>query len=525
MAWFGRRAEKGPSLTHEDAPGLNRHERRMIGSLVSNTVQAFGDKLRTLSPFGGKDDPNVQKVRNFSEEELVRAADYQMWLARNLMRRDGAPAQQGVKTLVTSIIGTGPTPDSPYFELNEGWWDFDASGDITGKMTISQMLAHAKHHQIVDGNALIIRVPDDSALGFKVQFIAADRLPAGDCRQLENGNRVIGGVEVDGNGKPVAYHICKKVPKPGSYGGYNDQVRVPAEDVIHLYRPAAAESVRGVTWLAAVVTMCAKLGIYFDAELQRKIVSALHVGVIKKPTSEAALPGQDDLTGKLVEMSMEPGAFTVAPPGWDVEFSSPTDTSGNATAFLDRLCLLIACALGVPYELVFGDWSKSGDRTGVLTATYFDQVIEVERDLAKTQCLDKMWRWYVTARILNGSWTPPEGISEERIYDSKWVWPRREFMRPLQELQANKAAVDNGFDSRDAVVMRAGLDVTQNDIAILSGAIRWAVAGLSSAEQKITVTEKELNAPLFELIREQVATEIDRMVASEKIRAPSQKTP
>ena len=79
-----------------------------------------------------------------------------------------------------------------------------------------------------------------------------------------NGNRVRHGIEVDKFGKTVAYHFRGRSSSNVSVWSYwtGDVIRVPAENILHLYTTDYADVNRGVSWLAPVLTTLEQLRRY-----------------------------------------------------------------------------------------------------------------------------------------------------------------------------------------------------------------------------------------------------------------------
>ena len=159
-------------------------------------------------------------------------------------------------------------------------------------------------------------------------------------------------------GRRVAYHFRRSHP-----GDSTDQrvaipetVRVPAEDVLHIYRPIDAGQIRGLPHVAPAMVRLFLLDQYDDAELDRKKTAAMFAGFITKTAPEDPMMGEieADLDGAAMA-SLEPGTMQVLLPGEDVKFSSPADVGGGYEAFQYRTLLAVSASLGLPYHLVTGD--------------------------------------------------------------------------------------------------------------------------------------------------------------------------
>ena len=85
-----------------------------------------------------------------------------------------------------------------------------------------------------------------------------------------NGNNYISqGVELDSLGRRVAYWMYPYHPE-NDLGWRQVSVRVPANEIIHIYKPKRAGQIRGVTWFAPVLIDLKMSDNYQSAELKRK---------------------------------------------------------------------------------------------------------------------------------------------------------------------------------------------------------------------------------------------------------------
>jgi hypothetical protein len=124
----------------------------------------------------------------------------------------------------------------------------------------------------------------------------------------------------------VAYHFRRRHPGDSTDQGavIPETVRVPAGDVLHIYRPIDAGQIRGLPHVAPAMVRLFLLDQYDDAELDRKKTAAMFAGFITKTAPEEPMMGEAeaDLDGAAIA-SLEPGTMQVLLPGEDVKFSSP----------------------------------------------------------------------------------------------------------------------------------------------------------------------------------------------------------
>jgi capsid protein len=92
-----------------------------------------------------------------------------------------------------------------------------------------------------------------------------------------------------------------------------------------------------------------------DAMLVRAKVAALHAGFMTD--ADGTPPYDGDRKDSTLDVSLEPGAMMVLPPGKSVEFPNAPD-QGNAAAIFDGTLRMIAAGAGVTFEQLTGDYSK-----------------------------------------------------------------------------------------------------------------------------------------------------------------------
>jgi capsid protein len=73
----------------------------------------------------------------------------------------------------------------------------------------------------------------------QLQMLSSEHLPLGKCETLPNGHEIIFGIELDRIGRRVAYHFHRTHPGDVRQSGHGELVRVPAEQVCHVFHPIA----------------------------------------------------------------------------------------------------------------------------------------------------------------------------------------------------------------------------------------------------------------------------------------------
>lgn len=185
----------------------------------------------------------------------------------------------------------------------------------------------------------------------------------------KNGNRIIHGIEMDDNGRPLAYHIMQLTETSQTYLNYYNQkhyIRVPAEEIIHLYISEFVDQKRGLPWISTGLQRLKMLSAYEDAALVNARVGAAQMGFFSSPEGEQYHGDQPTEDG--FEMEAEPGIFrNIGNLKFD-QFDSKYP-NGEFPNFMKQCLRGISSGLGVDYNTFANDMSDvnySSARVGML---------------------------------------------------------------------------------------------------------------------------------------------------------------
>ncbi|MBW2342514.1 MAG: phage portal protein [Deltaproteobacteria bacterium] len=397
--------------------------------------------------------------------------------SRQLVRNDPL-ATGGMDTLVANLVGTGITPrwllKDPDLkaEIQELWadWVLEADADeICDFYGLQSLLTRG----IIEGGHMLVRFrPRRPESGFSVplqlQLLEGDHLDETYNSMAPNGNEIRMGIEINKAGKRAAYWLWKEHPGESflTSGDHSKRIRVPASEIIHVFRPLRAGQLLGTPWLASVIVTQHETNQFDDAEIVRKKGAAMFGGFITEMPGESVdypplgKKTDDDSEGRDV-VALEPGTFPVLPTGMDVKFSNPADVGGGYEAFTKRQDRRAARGFGgLTYEKFSGnleDVNYSSIRAGNLE---FQRICKqtIYTVLVFQFCRRVTQRWVDTAVLSRGLIMPDYTSNRRKYHRIKWDidgWP---WVDPLKDVQAEKDAVRSGFKSRSQVVGERGHD-------------------------------------------------------------------
>lgn len=398
--------------------------------------------------------------------ESMRADRARMgWIAQDMLRNNPRVVK-AVRQIVNNIVGAGiqysvrmtDPADTETKALIEvlvkrhcGSLDMDADG-----MLSLYGLQQLGMSTIVGPGEVLLRrrlrrAEDGLALPFQVQVMECDYLNELIDGRLPNGNMAVQGIEFNGIGKRVAYHLYAEHPG-GRFGTGGATRRVTADNIIHAFDVRRPGQRRGMTWLAPVITLLHELQKYQDGQVKRQEIAALFAGVYK--TEETA----DELEEAFGEMS--PGAIMRIGSDEELEFTDPPSVDGYEP-FMRVTDRTIAGALGVTYEGFTGDYSNVNYSSGRMGRMDVDpNFLHWQKNLAIAQICDPMGAWIKEAV------TDVEGI-DPATWALDWTAPRRPVLDPTKDWPAYEDARRAGFMSRRQVIRETGGDPEKVEAEIL----------------------------------------------------------
>lgn len=406
--------------------------------------------------------------------------------SRNAVRNNPV-ASNAIEAMVVNCIGTGikpqsKAPDSGFKEeLQELWLEWKDEADITGTCDFYGLQALVCQSMMEGGECFVrMRVRPDKNLSVPLQLQALESEHLNDTlnQRLSNGNVIKSGIEFTPDNERAAYHLYQEHPGEQSLFSKGESIRVPADEILHIYKPLRVGQIRGVPWLSKVLLKLYELEQYDDAELVRKKTAALFAAFITRLDPDGNLMGEgpEDEAG-LALAELEPGTVQLLEPGEDIKFSAPSDVGSSYETFMRQQLRFIAIGMGLTYEQL------SGDLTGVNYSSIRAGMIEfrrrcemLQRHTMVFQLCRPVWNKWFQLAVLSGRISLPDNSFKYRSV--KWIPQGFEWVDPLKDQQADQMAMKNGVKSRSQVVSELGFDVEEVDKEIAADNARADKLGL-----------------------------------------------
>jgi lambda family phage portal protein len=347
--------------------------------------------------------------------------------------------------------------------LEKSWNRFALQCDAEGNGDLGGYLAKAVRTLVVSGDAFTHMIIRDRQL--RLKLLNSEQVWRPLTRIEPNGHRIFAGVEVNPDGRRVAYWTLPQQPDL-PWAIYPLPERISADDMLHVFTAQFPGAVRGLSWLTPIAARLLELDKLEDAILARMNVAALFSGFIRDLDGTTGIVAETQIghTGKN-ELSMEPGTLRVLPPGTDIVFPQNLPDIGPADGFLRHILRSIASGGGVPSSLLTGDLSDVNYSSSRLGLEQFKRAVaRVQKSHLVAQLLQPVWERFVTVEILSGRLAARDfEQNPENYYSVEFRWPGWASLDPVKDAQADDLALRNHLKSRAEIVAARGRDIADVD--------------------------------------------------------------
>ncbi len=421
---------------------------------------------------GGRNDRRTTAIRAPDTGANAQIGPYIRRLrarARQLVR-DNPYANRIVRVRIGHEIGHGITPRSATGDetidrrVDALWKDWAARCDVNGQLDFYGQQALAARTR-AEGGEVLLRVRRLSAAAararrlrvpLQLEVIEADFLDDSKDELLSNG-RIVNGVEYDTDGQRVAYHMLQEHPgEQLALHRYSGTQRVPARDILHIYRIDRPGQARGVTDFAPVLMRISNLDAYEDAALEKaRIEACLTAFVIanadpsKGPLSSIAQEGGDGNTPRVVQFGT--GMINFLRPGESVETVAPTGP-GQFEPFALHSLMAIAAGAGVTYDQATGDLRQTNFSSLRAGKIEFKRVVQQDQwHMWVPRLCQPVWDAFIDQAVLAGAL-----VDRGEGYPVEWAPPPMEMVDPSREIPAVIAGIRAGLNPPQRAIGELG---------------------------------------------------------------------
>lgn len=308
----------------------------------------------------------------------------------------------------------------------------------------------------------------------RIKLIEADRVRSpsdysGEYSSIDqitkDGNRIVNGVEIDKEGRVVAYHIASFYP--GEYlEAKKEWTRVPKRgkrtgnpNILHVFNAERADQYRGVPFLAPVIESLKQLTRYTDAEIMAAVINAMFTVFITTEDAEGVQGyGGDDEEIEEGDDSREDdivlgsGTINELRTGEKVQTVESTHPSGNFEQFVTAFCTHVGAALEIAPEVMLKKFSNNFSASkGALNETW--KSFKMRRKWFVDDFCKAIYELWFAEAVSKGRIIAPGFFNDPLIrsayLNAKWNGPAQGQLNPAQEVAASVLKIQHGFSTHE----------------------------------------------------------------------------
>lgn len=402
----------------------------------------------------GEMEGKLQTLRDRSRD-LERNNEWVKGFLRSL--ENNTLGERGISLQVRSKEVNGKLDEIANSKIEAAWrqWGKVGSCEVSGKHSWSDVQRLALRSVGRDGEVIIRLIRKSS--GLQLQILEADLLDETYNSRTDSGNEIRFGIEFDEYRKPIAYHLLGNHPGDSQFNAdFKRRVRVPADEVIHLFRTERPGQSRGTPWLVSSMNRLKMLDGYAEAELVAARTGAAKMGFFTKQTPDG-WTGEVDDDGNL-PVDASPGTIEELPAGVDFKSWDANHPNSGYGDFVKSCLRGVATSLGISYN------SLSNDLEGVNYSSIRAGLIE-EREVWKAiqrflidHMLERIFSAWLEIELMSGRL----GLPFEKFWKfnvpefrgRRWAW-----VDPKKDMEAAVIAMENKITPLRDIIADGGGDV------------------------------------------------------------------
>lgn len=311
----------------------------------------------------------------------------------------------------------------------------------------------------------------------KIKLVSADRVSSrgssdgdydGYDKKMENGNIVMNGVEIDGDGRVVAYYICSCFPgerstKPPKWTRVEKRGKKTGNpNILHVFNADRAEQYRGVPFLAPVIMAIKQLTRYTDAEIMAAVLNSMFSLFVSTETgNDLEFGGVDDDEAADVhfgqqleddEIKLGSGTINFLKKGEKVEAFESKHPGPNYEQFVSAFTSMIGAALEISPEVLIKKFTNNFSASkGALNETW--RSFSMRRKWFVDDFCQQVYELWFAEAVSKGRIPAPgfftDPLIKKAYTTATWTGPAQGCLNPVQEVNAAVTRIKNGLSTRE----------------------------------------------------------------------------
>lgn len=405
----------------------------------------------------------------------------------NLLRRrsrdlvyGGGLARSALKTMNTNVVGWGILPkpkiDADLLGLSEEeaeeWerntmrefrlWAENPMCDAERSKDFYTMQQLAFLSMLMSGDVFVLfgmkenqRTPYQTT----IRLLEADRVSTpnssdneSEVKELENGGRIVDGVEIDKEGAVVRYHVVNRHPLAENYSGQAEWVEIDAfgadtgwPNILHIAVFERPEQRRGSPFIAPDIENLKQADRYMKSELAAQVISSYLTLFIESDDDDGQFPMQDavsqeeKVTDDDLHLELGPGVINQLPPGKKIHEINPIRQNTAFEANVSTYQTHIGASMGIPKEVLIKkyDSNYTAARSSKLD---FDKEVKVYRTRFNNTFNQPIYEMWLAEAVATGRIQAPGFFDDPIVRNAwcgcMWIGTSMGHVDPLKEVSA-----------------------------------------------------------------------------------------
>lgn len=483
-------------------PAVRHTLQRMLAPFRGG-IQATGPRGEMARGFGSESYKGASTFRQAgklwgaswgsADTDFIPAQEILRARSRHLIRNNPLAAG-ALQTISDNVIGPGlrlhPEMDREVLGLSDdeaenlerqflrvfNEWAESVECDLN-RMQDFYALQRLAYHSVDESGDILCLAPTvrraGARLSTRVQIVEADRVS--NPQWQINTPTLVGGVELDANGAPWAYHI-----QQGHPGGYVEMTaaqqtwqQVSAfgassgrRNAWLIFRRQRPGQHRGIPYMATVLEPLKQLERYTDQEIQAAIIGGSVTLLVTTPDGQGIAPfanlGTPQQAANENNIELGYGLVGDLAPGEDIKVVNPNRPNTAFGDFVMQISEQIGTGMGLPFELLKKRFtaSYSASRAALLEAWKF---FRVQRTWFASSYCAPFYELVITEAVARGILSAPGFLDDpamRRAYlKANWVGPVPGALNPVDEVAAAEKRIEIGIST----VARESLEANGSD--------------------------------------------------------------
>ena len=405
----------------------------------------------------------------------------------NLLRRrsrdlyyGGGLVKSGLQTLTTNVVGWGiqpkPKSDADLLGLSEeeceAWerntmrefrlWAENTMCDAERSKDFYAMQQLAFLSMLMSGDVFVVfgmkentRTPYQTT----IRLLEADRVSTpnsaedeSEVKELENGGRIVDGVELDREGAVVRYHIANRHPMAENYMGQNEWHAIDAvgketgfPNILHVAVFERPEQRRGTPFIAADMESLKQLDRYIKSELAAQVIASYLTLFIESTDDNGqfslpdAVAESEKVTDDELNLELGPGVINQLPPGKKINAVNPIRQNTAFEANVSTYQTHTGASMGIPKEVLIKkyDSNYTAARSALLDFAKSVRVYRTRFNNTFNQPIYEMW---LSEAVATGRIQAPGFFDDPIVRNAwcgcMWIGTSMGHVDPLKEVSA-----------------------------------------------------------------------------------------